>query len=1482
MGLLEYMGSCREDHAELLQLRERDVLSVQSELMEAFTLLQEISRNPSSLRPAIQSSESGAEEEAQETNSVDSDKRWGQEMTQFQTHAPRKIEARSSSVDDGQSASPQQDEDEYENGEQDEEEYDGGKSDPVESEDEVEVLQDKGGNRMVGSGGIEDKNNHDGHDVSKNISDRSEEKSIVVDDSDKGDVFEVEQEEVGSDSDGSSLPSENDFNDLSLPMGDEAVYEPDREDVENSPIGYSAESEEPPDYKSVLEDSRLSISPSLSQDKVYTTAIAVDTSDLMLSLYPSKEVLDMAVQTDGQEVNANRSTTPQPPSKQSAAVNTILLSLSPSKEALDMAVQTESQEADAVSYTSPSKQGAVVNTIFSPLQVLPSTALPGMRVRSRSAGSLRLPPSTPTLVQPQALQGTRDRSVDPRQRLWASKGQTASSVFSPLPPSPAARAFPTTLSLETAHPMMADHLLASQPPKSVSRRDVVDGDDDLFVSSRIYSLPSTPRARSLSASSQARGAPLALPPVTMSKADSGVSVETQTEKTTKMLRDQTTSPLPLHVVFPSISMETQTESTPKLVQDQSTSPAPSPVPPPPVVLPVIVMKERGTNTSPVGSILLEQDKNDLHGKAELVERACSPIVFSQEVEEESKAGVLLEEVKEELPTILHHDSEVEVEDTELSAIYHKLASHMIAAAGTEQEPEDEEDAGSLPSLQWEEEEKKTDQDYQEQQQPGAVGVAAEHKEVSGNDDLLRLLLGQSESESEDDDGDESEGEETRPFDEKDDLSIPHTEEPLQENEQASADKAVIIEDMEAITIPSVEEKKDMRDSMEGDQVVDTQVQEEQRHDGEEGQHNNAGVVERLESIVEYYPPVSIEAECKKIVNEDAAVQTEELDVLPPAVPVAVTELPAVTPTTTETEAEAEAGSSSQMVMPPKVIETVDGQSQTEDDVAKAVESHSVPVATASAIISEYQAQVASIHQRDNDYIHAMEQVQFVLGESLYLLNKDHKEKLEQALESNEVNPFSSSSRAHQFHSERGRLLESSLLSSPLSKSKRQSFDSQLAMAHDHIMNLTTAKEKLEKEIKSLRVAFEGQNQAKMHKILSLQQEKDDLMGKLAEYLEKQQKRVVAKEDRGIQVHSDDLAIIIKAQRPALGDHYGYEEGVYSSVPVVREFLTGGISSSQPQPPRLQKEDHLSKLLFADARQQRMAASSEEQKDLIDGPQPGKAGLRDAAEDLEQFIQKELTDMEAHLEVMTVSNRPEGNRPEGRVRALHEDEPSSAPESPTKGDDFDKVQMEWEVQQLNKRYQVLEQQNKKLSRELELYKTKVFTIVEQDVHGNLKHALPEINLSYALYNPKLHVQEVLNYHDNLHSYQSLYILNALVENNNNHVEMIEALKHDKQLLTERNNELATDIEYFRGEITEKDEAISRLRMLLSQASSTINHSEEDYQVLQKQVQILTKKLQLLLVENQQLSSMVHGKGAMIAKSHMPLPLPSPSSYHTHSR
>lgn len=137
------------------------------------------------------------------------------------------------------------------------------------------------------------------------------------------------------------------------------------------------------------------------------------------------------------------------------------------------------------------------------------------------------------------------------------------------------------------------------------------------------------------------------------------------------------------------------------------------------------------------------------------------------------------------------------------------------------------------------------------------------------------------------------------------------------------------------------------------------------------------------------------------------------------------------------------------------------------------------------------------------------------------------------------------------------------------------------------------------------------------------------------------------------------------------------------------------------------------------------------------------------------------------------------------------------------------------------------------------------------------SLPHVNFSYPLLNNPLNPQDILSLSsESYHGQETLYIVSRLVESHNDDLNRIEKLEREKQKLSEHNHKLTSELRMLHGENRSKDEQIGKLRSMLSQASRSIGHSEEDYQVLQRQIQLLTKKMQVLLVENQQLSAALH--------------------------
>jgi hypothetical protein len=159
----------------------------------------------------------------------------------------------------------------------------------------------------------------------------------------------------------------------------------------------------------------------------------------------------------------------------------------------------------------------------------------------------------------------------------------------------------------------------------------------------------------------------------------------------------------------------------------------------------------------------------------------------------------------------------------------------------------------------------------------------------------------------------------------------------------------------------------------------------------------------------------------------------------------------------------------------------------------------------------------------------------------------------------------------------------------------------------------------------------------------------------------------------------------------------------------------------------------------------------------------------------------------------------------------------------------------------------------LARELELYRTRIFTIVNNEKTASAYSGLqdlPDINITF-------HTGSQLQYLSNsTTTSQTLYIIHQLVNNNNELIDKCSFYEAENIKISNSFKEKDEEIFYLIKELEKRELQNSRMKGLIQQASSTIMVTEQDYQVLQKQVEILTKKLQLLMMENQKLSSYYH--------------------------
>jgi predicted nuclease with TOPRIM domain len=96
----------------------------------------------------------------------------------------------------------------------------------------------------------------------------------------------------------------------------------------------------------------------------------------------------------------------------------------------------------------------------------------------------------------------------------------------------------------------------------------------------------------------------------------------------------------------------------------------------------------------------------------------------------------------------------------------------------------------------------------------------------------------------------------------------------------------------------------------------------------------------------------------------------------------------------------------------------------------------------------------------------------------------------------------------------------------------------------------------------------------------------------------------------------------------------------------------------------------------------------------------------------------------------------------------------------------------------------------------------------------------------------------------------------VNNNNDLIDRLQYAEVEKQRLKTNYGEKEAEVYYLTKELEKREIQNARMKALINQASSTITITEQDYSILQKQVEILTKKMQLLMIENQKLSSYYH--------------------------
>lgn len=341
--------------------------------------------------------------------------------------------------------------------------------------------------------------------------------------------------------------------------------------------------------------------------------------------------------------------------------------------------------------------------------------------------------------------------------------------------------------------------------------------------------------------------------------------------------------------------------------------------------------------------------------------------------------------------------------------------------------------------------------------------------------------------------------------------------------------------------------------------------------------------------------------------------------------------------------------------------------------------------SASAIVTEYQSHLIALQERDAIYMQNMESVQYDLGEKLYLLNADLQAKLKKVADERErsIQKVAEMKRTPLLKRKAFAIEEPPVVdgfySSPINKSHGLSYETQLTIAQERIVNLSTVKDKLEKEIKSLRMAFDGQNQAKMHKIMSLQTEKEELLEELGKQYKKQEQ--ASKVDKACQVMGDEFAVL-PITASGLADRAKAAASVgYSSVPLINEVMP---DMSIKDTPKADADDELSRLLFTEpTKPKQRTSNSTVGHARANGSHEEKRAEAAPADDYESFLDGELQAMDEHLQSL-VSPVP------ARL-------PITAPRSSSpqeEGDeDFDNVRVHWELQQLTKKHEDLQEAHK---------------------------------------------------------------------------------------------------------------------------------------------------------------------------------------------
>ncbi len=121
---------------------------------------------------------------------------------------------------------------------------------------------------------------------------------------------------------------------------------------------------------------------------------------------------------------------------------------------------------------------------------------------------------------------------------------------------------------------------------------------------------------------------------------------------------------------------------------------------------------------------------------------------------------------------------------------------------------------------------------------------------------------------------------------------------------------------------------------------------------------------------------------------------------------------------------------------------------------------------------------------------------------------------------------------------------------------------------------------------------------------------------------------------------------------------------------------------------------------------------------------------------------------------------------------------------------------------------------------------------------------------------MNTHEITYLTQSMSSSQTLYLIHQLVENHNHLVTHLQDTESRFHTANKRLLDYEAEKDYLLAELSKKEIANERMKLLINKASTTIAVTEQDYNILQRQVEILTKKMTLLVEENTHLSLLAH--------------------------